>query len=185
MDASSPIAPLTFTTALPTTVNTGWDVIATIPVGSSILTAFEIPSETGLAILDGTTLTWRQYGITLSDGVAVSLGYDGLVDSTTTGYYETVTGLTTPIAGMTSSPKSLQTTTTNTSVSTQTSVTGPSVTHTVASSTSAVASSSSSSSSSASASSSSSSSSGAQTLSAGKVAAVLLGALFAGLAAWA
>jgi len=97
MDASSPIAPLTFTTALPTTVNTGWDVIATIPVGSSILTAFEIPSETGLAILDGTTLTWRQYGITLSDGVAVSLGYDGLVDSTTTGYYETVTGLTTPV----------------------------------------------------------------------------------------
>lgn len=97
MDNSSPSAALTYTTALPTTVNTGWDVIATIPVGNSILTAFEVPSETGLAILDGTTLTWRQYGITLSDGVAVSLGYDGLEDSTTTGYYETVTGLTTPV----------------------------------------------------------------------------------------
>lgn len=83
----------TITTALPTTSGAPSGVIAILSENHTTLTASEIAGTTGLAVVDGTTLTWRQQGITLSDGDVVSLGYDGLVDSTTTALYQAITGV--------------------------------------------------------------------------------------------
>lgn len=55
------------------------------------ITAYQIASTTGLAVVDGTTLTWRHEGITLGNGDVVSLGFNGLEDSTTTANYRVMT----------------------------------------------------------------------------------------------
>lgn len=68
--------------------------VALLTLSSTTLTAYAIPSTTGLAVLadSGQTLTFRDEGITLSDGNVVSLGFDGLVQSTTTAMYSALTG---------------------------------------------------------------------------------------------
>lgn len=86
-------APLT--TLLPSTSVAPSNIIAILSANQTTLTASEVAGTTGLAVIDGTTLTWREQGITLSNGIAVSLGYNGLVDSTTTALYETVPATTT------------------------------------------------------------------------------------------
>jgi hypothetical protein len=66
-------------------------VVAVLTAGDTTITATQVSSTTGLAVVDGTTLTWRQQGITLSNGDVVSLGFNGLEDSTTTAFYEAIT----------------------------------------------------------------------------------------------
>ena len=55
------------------------------------LTAYRVENTTGLAVVDGTTLSFRHEGITLPNGVVVSLGFNGLEDSTTTANYQIIT----------------------------------------------------------------------------------------------
>lgn len=64
--------------------------IAILPLNGTTVTATAVPSTTFLAVVDGTTLSFRAEGITLSDGQVFSLGYDGLVDTTTTGKFQAV-----------------------------------------------------------------------------------------------
>jgi hypothetical protein len=66
-------------------------VVAVLTAGDTTITATQVASTTGLAVVDGTTLTWRQQGITLSNGDVVSLGFNGLEDSTTTAFYGAIT----------------------------------------------------------------------------------------------
>ena len=79
--------PSTFTD----TMNTAATVVAILTAGHTTITAYQVESTTGLAVVDGTTLTWRHEGITLSNGVVVSLGFNGLEDSTTTAMYQAIT----------------------------------------------------------------------------------------------
>lgn len=65
--------------------------VAVLTLSDTTLTAYAVPSTTGLAVLNGQTLTFRHEGITLSDGNVVSLGFNGLVESTTTATYAAVT----------------------------------------------------------------------------------------------
>lgn len=69
--------------------------VAILTADHTTLTAYEVESTTGLAVVDGTTLTWRHGGITLADGEVVSLGFGGLEDSTTTDSYQ-VTAISGP-----------------------------------------------------------------------------------------
>ncbi|KAF2768584.1 hypothetical protein EJ03DRAFT_328234 [Teratosphaeria nubilosa] len=69
------------------------DVVAILPLNGTTVTAWQVTGTTGLAVVDGTTLSFRQQGITLSNGVAISLGFYGLEDSTTTALYSTETSL--------------------------------------------------------------------------------------------
>ena len=55
------------------------------------VTAIEVPGTTGLAVVDGTTLSWRHQGITLANGGVVSVGFNGLEDKTTTVAYSIIT----------------------------------------------------------------------------------------------
>ncbi|KAK4497502.1 hypothetical protein PRZ48_011953 [Zasmidium cellare] len=74
----------------PTTANQNIQTIAVLPLSGTTVTATVPPSTSGVAVVDGTTLTFRHEGITLSDGEVFSLGFDGLVASTTTASYEYV-----------------------------------------------------------------------------------------------
>lgn len=81
--------------------------IAILPLNGTTVTATAVPSTTFLAVVDGTTLSFRAEGITLSDGQVFSLGYDGLVDTTTTGKYQAVSAdasITTTTTIMTTPP---------------------------------------------------------------------------------
>lgn len=70
---------------------TAYTVAAVITAGDSTITAYQVPDTTGLAIVDGTTLTWRQEGITLDNGEVISVGFNGLEDDTTTAFYHPIT----------------------------------------------------------------------------------------------
>lgn len=73
-------------------MNTAATVAAILTAGHTTITAYQIESTTGLAVVDGTTLTWRHNeGITLANGDVVSLGFNGLEDKTTTAMYEAIT----------------------------------------------------------------------------------------------
>jgi hypothetical protein len=88
---STPVSTLTSTTALPTTSGEPSNLFATLTVPSlTTITASAVAGTTGLGVVDGTTLVWRSKALTLSDGVEVSVGLDGLEDSTTTARYGTV-----------------------------------------------------------------------------------------------
>ena len=69
--------------------------VAYLTLPDTTVTAIAVPGTTGLAVLQGSgeTLTFRAEGVTLSDGNVVSLGFDGLVESTTTAMYEPLTGV--------------------------------------------------------------------------------------------
>lgn len=95
-------APSTTASALPIASSVGVNSPHLMPAPTQVaylsqsdttLTAYAVPGTTGLAILDGDTLTFRGEGVTLSDGGVVSLGFDGLVESTTTATYEPLTGV--------------------------------------------------------------------------------------------
>src|ERR1700761_500059 len=64
---------------------------ATLPFTDTTVTALEVAGTTGVAVVDGTTLSWRHQGMTLDNGVAISVGFDGLEDSTTTESYKQLT----------------------------------------------------------------------------------------------
>lgn len=67
---------------------------AELTLSGTTVTAYGVPSTTGIAVLadSGSTLSFRGEGVTLSDGNVVSLGLDGLVVSTTTALYQASTG---------------------------------------------------------------------------------------------
>lgn len=71
--------------------------IAILPLNGTTVTATAVPSTSFLAVVDGTTISFRAEGITLSDGQVFSLGYDGLVDTTTTGKFQAVSADATTI----------------------------------------------------------------------------------------
>lgn len=66
---------------------------AILALASTTVTAYAVPDTTGLAILGDETLTFRAEGTTLPGGDVVSLGFDGLVESTTTATYQPFTGV--------------------------------------------------------------------------------------------
>lgn len=91
------VSPTSFTVAstpsslAATSSGSGYSVGAVLPESGTTLTAFEVPGTTGLAVLDGTTLTFRHEGVTLKNGEVVSACFNGLCDSTTTAEYGPVT----------------------------------------------------------------------------------------------
>ena len=83
-------------TGVPTdtaTLSTGISTVigAVLTEQGTTVTALSVPGTTGLAVVDGSTISWRHEGVTLSNGDVVSIGFDGLVDSTTTASYQIVT----------------------------------------------------------------------------------------------
>lgn len=74
----------------PTTSLDNVQTIAVLPLEGTTVTATVPQSTSGVAVVDGTTISFRHEGITLSDGEVFSLGFDGLVASTTTASYEYV-----------------------------------------------------------------------------------------------
>ncbi|TKA27893.1 hypothetical protein B0A50_03958 [Salinomyces thailandicus] len=84
------MTPTSVTTALHTLSGFASNLYAILPYPSTTLTASAVAGTIGLAVLDGTTLTWRSAGLTLDGGQVVSLGYDGLIASTTTAVYQTL-----------------------------------------------------------------------------------------------
>lgn len=74
----------------PTSSNENVQTIAVLPLSGTTVTATVPRSTSGVAVVDGTTISFRQEGITLSNGQVFSLGFDGLVASTTTASYEYV-----------------------------------------------------------------------------------------------
>ena len=84
----SATTPATFTA---TAISPDFTVAAVLTEASTTVTGFQVPGTTGLAVVDGTTLTWRHEGITLANGDVISLGFNGLEDSTTTAEYGPVT----------------------------------------------------------------------------------------------
>ncbi|KAF2169575.1 hypothetical protein M409DRAFT_52109 [Zasmidium cellare ATCC 36951] len=74
----------------PTTSAQDIQTIAVLSLSGTTVTATVPPSTSGVAVVDGTTISFRHEGITLSDGEVFSLGFDGLVASTTTASYEYV-----------------------------------------------------------------------------------------------
>lgn len=101
LETMGPDAPST-TQALPTATDVGVNsphlfnptALALLTLPSTTLTAYAVPSTTGLAVLidSGSTLTFRGEGVTLPGGEVVSLGFNGLVESTTTATYVPLTG---------------------------------------------------------------------------------------------
>ena len=65
--------------------------ILTDAAARTTITAYQVGSSAGLAVVDGTTLSYGQDGITLSNGDVVSVGLNGLVDNTTTANYQVIT----------------------------------------------------------------------------------------------
>lgn len=104
LETMGPGAPSTTSSlqALPTATEVGVNsphvslptALALLTLPSTTLTAYAVPSTTGLAVLadSGSTLTFRGEGVTLPGGEVVSLGFDGLVVSTTTATYLPLTG---------------------------------------------------------------------------------------------
>lgn len=81
------LTPSTFTDSMGPSAT----IAAILTAGHTTITAYEVQSTTGLAVVDGTTLTRGGDGITLGNGAVVSLGANGLEDSTTTAFWEAVT----------------------------------------------------------------------------------------------
>lgn len=81
--------PSTFTdtTSNPTSYRIG--ALLTLP--DTTVTALQVPGTMGQLVVDGTTLTWREEALTLSDGVVVSAGFNGLEDGSTTAELRPVT----------------------------------------------------------------------------------------------
>lgn len=80
------------------TTNDNPTQVAYLTQASTTLTAVAVPGTTGLAVIDDQTLTFRSQGITLSNGAVVSLGLDGLVQSTTTATFQPLTEVGVPTA---------------------------------------------------------------------------------------
>lgn len=57
---------------------------ALLTLSDTTVTALQVPGTTGQLVVDGTTLTWREEALTLSDGVVISAGFNGLEDASTT-----------------------------------------------------------------------------------------------------
>lgn len=74
----------------PTSSTDNVQTIAVLPLSGTTVTATVPSSTSGVAVVDGTTISFRHEGITLSNGQVFSLGFDGLVASTTTASYEYV-----------------------------------------------------------------------------------------------
>ncbi|KAF7198237.1 hypothetical protein HII31_00593 [Pseudocercospora fuligena] len=81
---------LNSTASPPLSHSNGELTIAILPLTGTTVTATAVPLTTGLAVVDGTTIAFRSDGITLSDGQVFSLGFDGLVDSSTTAKWTSV-----------------------------------------------------------------------------------------------
>ncbi|KXT15508.1 hypothetical protein AC579_3413 [Pseudocercospora musae] len=64
--------------------------IAILSLSGTTVAATAVPLTTGPAVADGTTIAFRSDGITLSDGQVFSLGFDGLVDGSTTAKWTSV-----------------------------------------------------------------------------------------------
>lgn len=67
-------------------------IAAVLVADQTTITAYEVLSTTGLAVVDGTILTQGGSGFTLGNGDVVRLGANGLEDATTTAFWEAVTG---------------------------------------------------------------------------------------------
>ncbi|EME78064.1 uncharacterized protein MYCFIDRAFT_179509 [Pseudocercospora fijiensis CIRAD86] len=78
------------TTSSSLSLSNGGLTIAILPLTGMTVTATAVPPTTGLAVVDGTTNAFRSDGITLFDGQVFSLVFDGLVDSSTTAHWTSV-----------------------------------------------------------------------------------------------
>lgn len=74
---------LSTTTASPAETKTG----AILTEKDTTVTALEVPNTTGLAVVDGTTYSFRGSGLTLPNGDVVSVLFDGIGDKKTTDTY--------------------------------------------------------------------------------------------------
>ena len=64
-----------------------YDAAAVLPLKGTTVTAFEVASETGVAVIDHKTLSLHGKPIEI-DGVKISIGREGIEDKTTTAKYQ-------------------------------------------------------------------------------------------------
>ena len=72
------------------TLPPGHTMAALLTESDTTITAFKVAGTTGLEVVDGTTLQWRQGGITLANGDVISAGFYGLEDRTTTADFQLI-----------------------------------------------------------------------------------------------
>jgi len=82
---------------VPASATTG---IAVLTDGNNTVTAYQVPGNTALGVVNGFTLSYRGPGITASGGEVVSMAWDGIAGSTTTALFSSLPGGVVPGSGL-------------------------------------------------------------------------------------
>lgn len=74
---------------VPASATTG---IAVLTDGNNTVTAYQVPGNTALGVVNGSTLSYRGPGVSASDGEVVSMVWNGIAGSATTALFSSLAG---------------------------------------------------------------------------------------------